>query len=803
MKLPDPLELFDRLEAVLEADSIDRALEQAAGTLAALAGSSVAALFLFDGGDAAAEGWCTPGETVDARIRAAFRRDARMLAGAEPPASPDASPADPRRTYAMTAAGRTIGVFCCGGLVTPPSPDAERWLERSLTLLAPRFAVHLEAGRASGVRAQYERWFRTLDDQLRVLDRERQKFSAMVHSSDAAVFVADPEGVVRWTNAVLSAVPTAEPRPWGWVGLGCSSVCGVYGAGDSACGECPVRRAVDGNMVTHHELHRRTPEGPRSHYLTAIPIKGPDGRPDEIMVMIQDVSQLETVRRAEHRLQTVIAHAPVVLFALDQRGRFTMSEGHGLVGLGLKPGEVVGRSAFEIYAGAPEVIASLKRAYDGEDFTEVVSVGTFMFETHYMPTRNPRGEVDGVFGVAIDVTERHQLEQQLRQSQKMEAIGRLAGGVAHDFNNLLAAILGHTELMLRGTEGGHPLRHSLEEVQQAGTRGAMLTRQLLAFSRKGVITPQVLDMNAVVGEMDTLLRRLIGEDVELATSFADIPARVRMDRGQLEQVIMNLAVNARDALPGGGQLTIEVARTRLDQNYASRHAGVTPGPYTMVSVSDNGCGMDPETMAHVFEPFFTTKAVGKGTGLGLSTVYAIVQQAGGHVWLYSEPGLGTTFKVYLPEVGDAGDFAEPAGGVPASLEGDETILLVEDDDSVRALVHDALVVHGYEVFQARNGADALWRMQAEALSVDLLITDVVMPQMGGGELAQKLRSVKPDLRFLFMSGYPDDAVVRQGVLEEGAPFIQKPFMLEALARKVRDVLDAGPQQPADPARRAA
>jgi PAS domain S-box-containing protein len=803
MKLPDEAELFDRLEAVLAADSIDRALEQGAGTLAAIAGAAVSAVFLFDGSDVSAEGWCLPGETVDARTRAAFRRDARKLIGTETGALTDPSPVDPRRTFPMASGGRTIGALCCGAFAAPLEPASERWIERALALLAPRFAAHLEAGRASGVRAQYERWFRTLDDQLRVLDRERQKFSAMVHSSDAAVFVADPEGVVRWTNAVLSAVPTREPRPWGWVGLGCSSVCERYGSGAAACGECPVRRAVDGNLVTHHELHRRTPEGPRSHYLTAIPIKGPDGRPDEVMVMIQDVSELESVRRAEQRLQTVIAHAPVVLFALDSRGIFTMSEGHGLQGLGVLPGEVVGRSAYEVYAATPDVVASLQRAFAGEEFTEVVSVGPLTFETRYMPTRNARGEVDGVFGVAIDVSERHQLEQQLRQSQKMEAIGRLAGGVAHDFNNLLAAILGHTELMLHRAEAGHPLRHSLEEVQQAGTRGAMLTRQLLAFSRKGVITPQVLDMNAVVGEMDTLLRRLIGEDIELVTSFADSAARVRMDRGQLEQVIMNLAVNARDALPGGGQLTIEVARTSLDQNYSSRHAGVAPGAYAMVSVSDNGCGMDAETMAHVFEPFFTTKAVGKGTGLGLSTVYAIVQQAGGHVWLYSEPGLGTTFKVYLPEVADAGESDESLLGAPSSLEGIETILLVEDDDSVRALVNDALSVHGYQVLQARNGAEALWRMQNEGLEVDLLITDVVMPQMGGGELAQKLRSVRPGLKFLFMSGYPDDAVVRQGVLEEGAPFIQKPFMLEALARKVRDVLDAASPQPADPARRAA
>jgi CheY-like chemotaxis protein len=291
--------------------------------------------------------------------------------------------------------------------------------------------------------------------------------------------------------------------------------------------------------------------------------------------------------------------------------------------------------------------------------------------------------------------------------------------------------------------------------------------------------------------MDGLLRRLIGEDIELATSFSREPARVRMDRSQLEQVLMNLAVNARDALPNGGQVTIEVAAVELDEVYAARHAEVRPGRYVMISVSDNGCGMDEETMAHAFEPFFTTKAVGKGTGLGLSTVYAIVEQSGGNIWLYSEPGLGTTFKVYMPEVADAESTHATASVPLVSLAGTETILLVEDEDAVRALVRDALIVHGYRVLEARHGAEALWQLKDDAV-VDLLITDVVMPQMGGGELAQRMREARPELRVLFMSGYPDDAVVRQGVIQDGAPFIQKPFTLEGLARKVREVLDAPP-----------
>jgi two-component system cell cycle sensor histidine kinase/response regulator CckA len=486
-----------------------------------------------------------------------------------------------------------------------------------------------------------------------------------------------------------------------------------------------------------------------------------------------------------------VSNAPIVLFAIDAEGVFTMSEGRGLAVLGLKPGEVVGRSAYEIYADAAHVCEDIRRALAGEEFTDSVTLGPLVFETRWSPARDADGRVTGLIGVAHDVTERHTLEEQLRQSQKMEAIGRLAGGVAHDFNNLLAAILGHTELMLARAESNHPLRQSLEEIQKAGARGALLTRQLLSFSRKHVLAPHVLDANAVVGEMDGLLRRLIGEDIELAASLSALPARVRMDRSQLEQVLMNLAVNARDALPNGGQLTIEVATTELDEEYAARHAEVRPGRYVMVSVSDDGCGMDEETMAHAFEPFFTTKAVGKGTGLGLSTVYAIVEQSGGHIWLYSEPGMGTTFKVYLPEVPDAESAQTPAHDPTVSLAGTEMILLVEDEDAVRSLVRDALIVHGYRVLEAHHGAEALWQLKDDAV-VDLLITDVVMPQMGGGELAQRMREARPELRVLFMSGYPDDAVVRQGVIEDGAPFIQKPFTLEALARKVREVLDAPP-----------
>jgi len=371
----------------------------------------------------------------------------------------------------------------------------------------------------------------------------------------------------------------------------------------------------------------------------------------------------------------------------------------------------------------------------------------------------------------------------------MEAIGRLAGGVAHDFNNLLAAILGHSELMMSRLEPGHPIRRSAEEVQRAAVRGAMLTRQLLAFGRRDMLTLQVLDLNAVVEEMDGMLRRLIGEDIELESHADEIAVPVRADRGQLEQVIVNLAVNARDAMPNGGKLTIAVTKMTVDEAYAHRHGQARPGPHAMLAITDTGIGMDEETLAHAFEPFYTTKPRDKGTGLGLATVYSIVERCGGHILVYSEAGLGTSFKVCLP-LADGVDAAPspPPAALPADG-GTETILLAEDEDAVRELAREVLEGKGYRVLEARSGDEAL-AIATGAGWIDLLVTDVVMPQIGGGELAQRLSAQRPGLKVLFVSGYPDDAIVRHGVLERGSAMLQKPFELEAFARKVREVLDS-------------
>jgi len=404
--------------------------------------------------------------------------------------------------------------------------------------------------------------------------------------------------------------------------------------------------------------------------------------------------------------------------------------------------------------------------------------------------RDDAGRPVRMIGTVLDVTERRHLEEQFRQSQKMEAIGRLAGGVAHDMNNLLTAILGSTELLLLDLPAG-PTRDEVAEMRAVAERAADLVRRLLAFSRRQVLEPRVLDLNDLVGNLQKMLRRLIGEDVELRFAPGPRLGAVRADPGQLEQVILNLAVNARDAMPQGGRLTIETANADLDDAYVHRHAGVTPGPYVLLSVSDNGIGMDKDTLAHLFEPFFTTKPRGQGTGLGLATVYGIVKQSGGHVWAYSEPARGATFKVYLPRADDmvAAEATPAAAAGPAR--GSETVLLIEDEQVVRVLARKVLAQHGYTVLEAAGAEEALALVAQHFGSIHLILTDVVMPGMSGRELARRLAARLPEIKVLYMSGYSDDAVVRHGVLDPGTAFIQKPFTPHGLARKVRDVLDAG------------
>ncbi len=398
------------------------------------------------------------------------------------------------------------------------------------------------------------------------------------------------------------------------------------------------------------------------------------------------------------------------------------------------------------------------------------------------------GRIAGYQGIVRDVTEQKQLEEQLRQAQKMEAVGNLAGGIAHDFNNLLTVIGGRSHLLTMRLPPEDPLRREVEIIGKTAERAARLTQQLLAFSRKQVLQPRVLDLNEIVREMDRILQRLIGEHIELRTVLGADLGRVRADPGQIEQVILNLAVNARDAMPEGGRLTIETGSVELDAAYAREHVGVQPGPHVMLAVSDTGVGMDAQTQARIFEPFFTTKEAGRGTGLGLATVYGIVQQSGGHIRVYSEPGRGATFKVYLPRVDAAAEVPAPTEAPVTPLRGTETVLLVEDEDEVRALARESLEGFGYTVLEAQSPEEALRAFQTHPGPIHLLLTDVVMPKMSGRSLADRLVAARPGLKVVFMSGYTSNAIVHHGVLDEGTAFVQKPFTPGALARKVREVL---------------
>ncbi len=424
----------------------------------------------------------------------------------------------------------------------------------------------------------------------------------------------------------------------------------------------------------------------------------------------------------------------------------------------------------------------INRRKDGSLYTEKMSL---------TPVRDEHGKVMHVVAIKEDVTARKLLEEQFRQAQKMEAVGRLAAGVAHDFNNLLTVIMGYSEIMLERFPSGDPIRDYAIEIKAAGEKAAGLTRQLLAFSRQQVLAPQILDLNKLITNLTKMLKRMIGEDVHLVFNSGSFHATVKADPGLIEQVILNLAVNARDAMPRGGKLTVETARVEVDETYKLTHPAVSAGPYVMLAVSDTGCGMDKDTQAHIFEPFFTTKEQGKGTGLGLATVYGIVKQSGGSVWVYSEPGAGTTFKIYLPAF----------DGLPQSPEirtvtkgGSETILLVEDDAGLREFTRIVLESRGgYRVLASESGKRALLFAAQFKGPIHLLLTDVVMPAMNGRKLSEKLARVRPDMKILFMSGYTDDTVVRHGVLEEEMAFLQKPFTPESLLRKVRNALDARPQ----------
>jgi two-component system cell cycle sensor histidine kinase/response regulator CckA len=514
----------------------------------------------------------------------------------------------------------------------------------------------------------------------------------------------------------------------------------------------------------------------------------------------------EEIHRLNQFLDSVIDNANVWLDVIDDKVNVVIWNKAAEEISGYSREEVVGHNKIwewlypdeeyrnEVMAKAATIIGKSEEEKGSETIIRRKDGQSRIVSWNSRSLVDEEGNPIGSIAIGHDITGRKHLEEQLLQSQKMEAVGRLAGGIAHDFNNLLTVIIGFTELLLyRHLDDLSPLRGPLEEVQKAGKWAASLTHQLLAFSRKQVLQPKVLDLNAVVADTEKMLRRLIGEDIDLVTVLDPELGPVKVDPGQLEQVIMNLAVNARDAMPQGGKLTIETANVELDEAYARRHTSVQPGPYVMLAVSDTGIGMGKETQSHLFEPFFTTKE--KGIGLGLPTIYGIVKQSGGHIWVYSEPGLGTTFKVYLPRVEEAVEPPQPGTASAASLQGSETVLLVEDDGGVRMLVRDVLEISGYTVLEARHGEEALLICQQHSGPIHLMVTDVVMPGMSGRELAERLSPLYPEMKVLYISGYTEKGIVHHGVLDPATAFLQKPFTPNALAHKVRQVLDAPQKEP--------
>jgi len=520
---------------------------------------------------------------------------------------------------------------------------------------------------------------------------------------------------------------------------------------------------------------------------------------------VQDVTERRRAEAEREHLITAIEQADEMVLVTSRDGTIEYANPAFERVTGYTLEEVIGQNPRILRSGEQDAAfyrelwqtITARRAWRGRLINRRKDGTLYTQDATISPVCDAAGEIVNFVAVKRDITEQLRIEEQLRSAQKLEAIGSLAGGVAHDFNNLLSVILNYTTFAINGMREDDPLREQLAQVKKAGERAAALTRQLLAFSRKQVLDPHVLDLNHIITNLEKMLGRLLGEDIDLTRTLAPNLGRIKADPGQIEQVIMNLVVNARDAMPAGGRLTVETANVELDREYAAQHVEAVPGPHVLLAVSDTGCGMDDATLRRVFEPFFTTKPAGKGTGLGLSTVYGIVKQSGGHIWVYSEPGKGTTFKVYLPRVADSMQPDDLRATNERPAVGTETILLVEDDAQVREVACRMLHACGYNLLAAAGGSEALGICERYQGNIDLLLTDVVMPQMSGRQLAERMQRLRPGMRVLYMSGYTDDAIVHHGVLDPGTKFISKPLGAVSLARKVRDVLDSTPPIVAD------
>ena len=633
------------------------------------------------------------------------------------------------------------------------------------------------------------------------LSEERQR--ALISSSPVAIIGLDARGLIESWN------PAAE-RIFGWAAEEVLGRRPPFVTDERAHEfEALVERVLGGESLHSLELERVRRDGSRVRTsLSAAPIADANGKISGLISAIADVTELreqeDSLRKTQELYRLVVESSRDLILLLDLEGRIEYASPAQQAILGYADDEIVGMHALalvhpdDVEPVQTSIVSMLKGGAGGAYVARVRHRdGRWVdLEGIPAPVSGDDGRPTGILGFVRDVSdrrraedERARLEEELRQAQKLEAIGRLAGGIAHDFNNLLTAIGGYGELALARLPEDSPARGNVEEMRRAGERAAGLTRQLLAFSRRQVLQPKVIDLNGVVTDVRGLLERILGEDVELRTKLAADLGSTKADPGQIEQVIMNLAVNARDAMPRGGSLTIETANVELDGEFGARHLDAEPGSYVLVSVSDTGCGMDRETLERAFEPFFTTKPVGAGTGLGLATVYGIVQQTGGHIWAYSEPGHGSSFKVYLPRVWEQAEVREDAVRA-ARPGGSETILLVEDEEIVRSLVREMLETSGYRVLEAPHGAAAIALAEEYGESIDALLSDVVMPGLSGQELAARLSEIRPGLRIVFTSGYTEDAIANHGVLSPGTAFLEKPFTAAQLAQKLRDVLDS-------------
>lgn len=626
-------------------------------------------------------------------------------------------------------------------------------------------------------------------------EEARGRLAAIVESTVDVIISKTPDGVIQTWN------PGAE-QLFGYTAaemIGKSI--GVIIPSDRQAEEDKILTCIlAGEGMDHLDTVRLTKDGRRIDVsITVSPIFDANGRILGASEVARDISDRkraeERTRESERLLSIVTGAAQVGLVVVNERYEYLFANGAYAELLGLPLAEVRGRRVPELLPdGWDQIRPRLDRALAGETVAYELTmpplpggVSRRHFRVMYTPRRDQAGR-QTVIVVVSDVTEQRRIEEQFRWAQKMEAIGRLAGGVAHDFNNLLTVINGYTDIMLGETPPDHPHRAALTDIRDAGERASALTSQLLAFSRKAIIAPRVVDLNEIITQAEKLLRRLIGEDIALTAVLAQTACRIEADPNQLDQVILNLAVNARDAMPTGGKLTIETRRTKLSASHLMESDAFCPGWYVELLVRDTGCGMTDDVKARLFEPFFTTKDLGKGTGLGLAVVHGIVKQAGGHLSLESEVGAGTTFRVLFPEAAGPAS-KDGSGSVAPARRGNESVLLVEDDDAVRDFSRLALESQGYRVLAVSCGMEAIRAINRQDAQIDILVTDVVMPGMSGRELVDAARSVAPGLRVLYVSGYTDDAVVRHGVRDATDAFLQKPFSPLALARKVRAVLD--------------